>query len=123
MTDLVASGNEGWQVALLAPGWVHGCLGLWITLRRWPWAQRMRFVLAGAALLLPLLSAAGFWRMASALAAQPAAFIPALSPAARTDLMILRNGDDTRLPARAGCHLSRRLVWRWWQAQRALRQG
>src|SRR5262249_23354139 len=30
---LIRSGSEGWQIALLAPGWLHGCLGLWLTLR------------------------------------------------------------------------------------------
>ncbi|WP_204328380.1 hypothetical protein, partial [Stenotrophomonas maltophilia] len=40
VTLLVASGSQGWQLALLAPGWLHGCLGLWISLRRYAWAQR-----------------------------------------------------------------------------------
>jgi adenylate cyclase len=31
--SLMSSGNEGWQLALLAPGWVHGCLGLWLNPR------------------------------------------------------------------------------------------
>ena len=34
VASLTNSGNEGWQLALLAPGWLHGCLGLWITLVR-----------------------------------------------------------------------------------------
>lgn len=38
--NLVRSGSQGWQLALLAPGWLHGCLGLWLTLRRFAIMRR-----------------------------------------------------------------------------------
>ncbi|WP_414143606.1 hypothetical protein [Burkholderia stagnalis] len=34
IVSLLTSGTQGLQIALLAPGWVHGCLGLWFHLRR-----------------------------------------------------------------------------------------
>lgn len=63
VANLAVSGAEGWQLALLAPGWIHGYLGLWITLRRYALARRPRTVLLGGMLALPLLSALGFYRM------------------------------------------------------------
>lgn len=65
VTLLVASGSEGWQLALLAPGWLHGCLGLWISLRRFAWAQRSKPALIGLMIAMPLVAALGFFRMAS----------------------------------------------------------
>lgn len=61
--QLLTSGTQGLQLALLAPGWIHGCLGLWFRLRHFPWALRMKPVLLTWVILLPLLSAAGFTRM------------------------------------------------------------
>ncbi len=63
VSNLAASGNEGWQLALLAPGWVHGCLGLWITLRWFAWVQRIRLLLVFAIVALPAAAALGFHRM------------------------------------------------------------
>ncbi|SAK54929.1 hypothetical protein [Caballeronia ptereochthonis] len=60
---LLTSGTQGLQLALLAPGWVHGCLGLWFRLRHYPLAWRMKPALLAFAALLPLLSAGGFIRM------------------------------------------------------------
>ncbi|POM14150.1 hypothetical protein CSX04_06961 [Burkholderia cepacia] len=34
IVSLLTSGTQGLQIALLAPGWVHGSLGLWFHLRR-----------------------------------------------------------------------------------------
>ena len=56
---LIHAGSQGWQVALLAPGWVHDCLGLWLTLRHLPVFVRARQVL----LAMPLQSAVGFVQM------------------------------------------------------------
>ncbi len=64
ITSLLSSGSQGWQLALMAPGWVHGCLGLWITLRRYPLMLALKPALLGFAIALPLLSAAGFGLMA-----------------------------------------------------------
>lgn len=63
---LLTSGTQGLQLALLAPGWIHGCLGLWFRLRHYQWARRMKPALLALVVLLPLLSAAGFLRMMQA---------------------------------------------------------
>ncbi|WP_233837002.1 hypothetical protein [Paraburkholderia sp. ZP32-5] len=63
VTLLLTSGTQGLQLALLAPGWIHGCLGLWFRLRHFPWALRIKPLLVACVVLLPLLSAAGFIRM------------------------------------------------------------
>ncbi|MCP3705607.1 hypothetical protein M3I54_01130 [Paraburkholderia sp. CNPSo 3274] len=63
---LLTSGTQGLQLALLAPGWIHGCLGLWFRLRHYAWARRMRLALLILVVQLPLLSAAGFIRMTRA---------------------------------------------------------
>ena len=36
------AGTQGMQIVLLAPGWLHGCLGLWITLRQFHALQRIK---------------------------------------------------------------------------------
>ncbi len=62
------SDSEGRQLALLAPGWIHGCLGLDFALgRRLLW-QRLRPLLFGGALLLPVLAGLGFLAMGRELA-------------------------------------------------------
>lgn len=63
VASLMRSGTQGWQIALLAPGWVHGCLGLWIGLRRIAFMRRIRPALIGCVILMPLLSAIGFLEM------------------------------------------------------------
>lgn len=76
---LLTSGTQGLQLALLAPGWVHGCLGLWFRLRHYPLARRMMPALLAFAALLPLLSAGGFIQMMRAV--QTKSFIlPAPDP-------------------------------------------
>ncbi len=67
VSDLVASGSQGWQLGLMAPGWIHGCLGLNFAFRRRPLFQKMRLVLFAAALLLPVFSGLGFLAMGKAL--------------------------------------------------------
>jgi adenylate cyclase len=61
--NIIANGTHGWQLAVLAPGWLHGCLGLWISLRRYPAIYRARRLLIGVVILVPLLSALGFAEM------------------------------------------------------------
>ncbi len=73
--NLWSSDNEGRQLALLAPGWLHGCLGLYFAFGHRPLWQRGRYVLFGLAVLLPVLSGLGFVAMAreiAVLAADPA---------------------------------------------------
>src|SRR6266699_384184 len=65
---LWTSDGEGRQLALLAPGWLHGCLGLNFAFGRRLLYQRMRLLLFGAALLLPVLAALGFLAMGRELA-------------------------------------------------------
>ncbi len=65
ITNLLAAGTQGLQLALLAPGWLHGCLGLWITLRRFETMQRLKPWLIALVFLIPLLAAAGFVHMAA----------------------------------------------------------
>src|SRR5579863_3298487 len=74
---LLSSGTQGLQLALLAPGWIHGCLGLWFRLRHYPRARRMRPALLAFVVLLPLLSAAGFIRMMRAVAGKSLILPPA----------------------------------------------
>jgi adenylate cyclase len=71
------SNLEGRQMALLVPGWLHGCLGLNFAFGRRPWYQRLRPILFGAALLLPVIAVLGFLEMVkevSILAQDPAWF-------------------------------------------------
>jgi adenylate cyclase len=63
VSSLVASGNEGWQLALLAPGWLHGCLGLWISIARLAPRREIQWAFFAAVALIPCLAAAGFLSM------------------------------------------------------------
>lgn len=64
-------GAQGLAFGLLAPGWVHGCLGLRFAFgHRRAW-QRARPVLFGFALLLPVLAALGFVNLGRTLAEHP----------------------------------------------------
>jgi adenylate cyclase len=69
VAGLLAAGTQGLQLALLAPGWLHGCLGLWITLRRFPALQRMRHWLVALVVAVPVAAALGFIRMAQEVSA------------------------------------------------------
>lgn len=76
IANLLAAGSQGTQLALLAPGWLHGCLGLWISLRRFETMQRLKPLLVALVVVVPLMAALGFMRMAaevSALGPRPAA--------------------------------------------------
>ena len=63
VAELWSSHAEWRQIGLLAPGWLHGCLGLYYAFGHRPWWRRMQFVLFAIALLLPVLSALGFITM------------------------------------------------------------
>jgi adenylate cyclase len=63
IVSLIFAGTPGLQIALLAPGWVHGCLGLWLQLRKHAPVRRAKPVLLAVLVLLPILSAAGFVHM------------------------------------------------------------
>jgi adenylate cyclase len=68
--SLMSSGNEGWQLALLAPGWVHGCLGLWLTLVRYESIRKFRVGFIFLMARVPCLAAAGFLSMRAEVAIQ-----------------------------------------------------
>ena len=70
--NLWASGLPGWQMGLLAPGWIHGCLGLHFAFNRRLLFIRLRYVLFAVALLFPVLSAMGFLTMGRELVASAA---------------------------------------------------
>jgi adenylate cyclase len=73
VAELWASNSEWRQIGLLAPGWLHGCLGLYFTFRHRFWWRRLQFVLFAFALLLPVLSALGFLTMGRDIARRSAA--------------------------------------------------
>jgi adenylate cyclase len=83
VTALLHTGSEGRQLALLAPGWLHGCMGLHMALRKRALYQRWRWVWAVAALLLPCLAGAGFLQMAQEVATL-SGFVDTGAKAART---------------------------------------
>src|SRR6266508_1020442 len=64
VAELWASHAEWRQIGLLAPGWLHGCLGLYYAFGHRPLWRRLQFGLFAIALLLPVLSALGFITMA-----------------------------------------------------------
>jgi len=69
VASLSRDGSTGWQLALLAPGWLHGCMGLNVAFRHRGWYQRWRAWLIGAVIALPLLAALGYWSMIGEVAA------------------------------------------------------
>jgi adenylate cyclase len=66
--SLISSGNEGRQIALLAPGWLHGCMGLNVAFRHRASYLRWRWLFVTLAIALPLASAAGFVLMSQEIA-------------------------------------------------------
>jgi len=67
--SLWATDGQGRQLALLAPGWLHGCLGIHLAFAQRPLYRRLHRVLFAAALLLPVLGGLGFLAMGKELAA------------------------------------------------------
>ena len=92
------SGREGRQIALLVPGWLHGCLGLSFVLNSRPWYPRWRLPLFGAALLLPVLAVLGFVSMLKEVTvlAQSASWVATtirpISDAKHHSLAVVRDG-------------------------------
>ncbi len=70
--SLWTSDSEGRQLALLVPGWLHGCLGVHFAFVRRAGYRRVQPVLFAIALLLPVLGALGFIAMARELNADVA---------------------------------------------------
>jgi adenylate cyclase len=73
IAGLWATDSQSMQLGLLAPGWIHGCLGLHFAFNRRPLYRQLRFVLFAVAILLPVLSALGFIAMGRELSTDAAA--------------------------------------------------
>jgi len=67
--SLWAADGQGRQLALLVPGWLHGCLGIHLAFSQRRLYQRLHRLLFAAALLLPVLGGLGFLAMGKELAA------------------------------------------------------
>jgi len=76
VAGLLRDGATGWQLALLAPGWLHGCMGLNVALRHRAWFQRGRGALLALAIALPLGAAAGYWALTQEVAALHIVTVP-----------------------------------------------
>ena len=100
VSNLWVTGSQGWQLGLMAPGWLHGCLGLHFAFNRRWWYRQFRFALFSAALLLPVLAALGFIAMGKELAANSAAAAAALeylSPANAVQRLAIAQWKDSLL--------------------------
>ena len=118
VAGLLSSGNTGWQLALLAPGWLHGCMGLNVALRHHGWFQRWRLPLAALVIALPLCAAGGYWSMTRDVAALGVVAVPTtMSAAQRLALGELRQQLLTAYFALLAAVLASR-SWRDWRARR-----
>jgi len=102
VSTLWMSDSEIWQLGVMAPGWLHGCLGLHLAFGRRPFYRKFRYALFAAALLLPVLSALGFIAMGREVAKNPkvmAATAEYFSPANAAQRESLANWRDGILTA------------------------
>jgi len=121
VAGLIGSGNTGWQLALLAPGWLHGCMGLNVAFRHRAWYQRARPLLIGLALALPLCAASGYWAMTRDVAALAIVATPStLTNAQRVALGELRGDLLSAYFALLATVLASR-SWREWRQWRRTR--
>ena len=67
--SLWATDGQGRQLALLVPGWLHGCFGIHLAFAGRPAYRRLHRWLFALALLLPVLGGLGFLAMGKELAA------------------------------------------------------
>jgi adenylate cyclase len=119
------SDSEGRQLALQAPGWIHGCLGLQFAFGQRRWWIRARPVLFGTALLLPVLAALGFLSMGRELATMAEApgwmaTVPAASSAAMIAIGRLRDGILTGYFLLIGAVFAARELRAWIERHRRL---
>ncbi len=92
---LWAGGASGLALGLLAPGWIHGCLGLRFAFGHRVSSQRVKLALFGAALLLPVLAALGFVNMGRELSAPSSGrVIPAPYGDAAQEARLDQSGGD-----------------------------
>jgi adenylate cyclase len=73
VANLWFTDSQGMQLGLLAPGWLHGCLGLHFVFNRRPLYRHLRYVLFAFALLVPVFSGLGFITMGKELSTNAAA--------------------------------------------------
>ncbi|MET0541371.1 MAG: 2Fe-2S iron-sulfur cluster-binding protein, partial [Variovorax sp.] len=94
---LWVGGASGLALGLLAPGWIHGCLGLRFAFGHRVSSQRVKLGLFGAALLLPVLAALGFINMGRELYAPASGHVvPPPYGDARQEAQLDRSGHDAR---------------------------
>jgi adenylate cyclase len=99
------TGRQGWQIALLVPGWAHGCLGLRLAFGRRAWYLRLRPMLFAVALLLPACAVLGFLAMVkevSMLARDPSWTALRVAAASDGQSLALANARDGFLMLYAG---------------------
>jgi adenylate cyclase len=100
VANLWLSDGEARQLALLAPGWIHGCLGFHFAFSRRAWYRPLQPLLIVFAVLLPVVSGLGFLAMAREIAAlgeahlrsEAAGGLPAGAARLRNDLLALYFG-------------------------------
>src|SRR5215475_2346579 len=100
IANLWLADSQGMQLGLLAPGWIHGCMGLHFAFSRRPLYRELRYVLFAIALLLPVFSALGFIAMGRELSTNPAAAAAAqeyLGPAHVEERMSIERWRNTLL--------------------------
>jgi len=91
-------GASGLSLGLLAPGWIHGCLGLRFAFGHRVASQRIKLAIFGAALLLPVLAAVGFVTMGRELSAQQAQrLVPVQVGQPAQEAQLARSQDDAQL--------------------------
>src|SRR5262245_1921999 len=78
VANLWLADSQGMQLGLLAPGWLHGCLGLHFAFNRRPLYRYLRLPLFAIALLLPVFSGLGFIAMGKELSTNATAAAAAL---------------------------------------------
>ena len=92
-----ANGASGLSLGLLAPGWIHGCLGLRYAFGHRPDWQRSKLALFAVALLLPVLAGVGFVTMARELEARRTASLPTAAAPTRSQEAGLREAREGAL--------------------------
>jgi adenylate cyclase len=97
VTGIWANGASGLSLGLLAPGWIHGCLGLRYAFGHRRSLQPWKLVLFAAALLLPVLAGVGFVTMARELDARRSASTPPAAPPTASQEAALREAREGAL--------------------------